>query len=151
MLWNLVSLVTSNHGPKLRAPTVNYNRTLNSKSECYVRITKEHLRCMLLSSNAPRCLWPFALQYFCRIFGWWSKSNGIAPWKRVGLECQLTADLDRDPSLHAFSSYCIGHLPRESKLVENTTLDDRGLEGAFLMSATARQPSGCGVSNSTNP
>ena len=37
-------------------------------------------------------------------------------------------------SLHAFGSYCIGHLPRESKLVENTTLDDRGLEGAFLMS-----------------
>ena len=31
-------------------PTVNYNHTLNSKSECYVRITKEHLRCMLLSS-----------------------------------------------------------------------------------------------------
>ena len=46
--------------------------------------------------------------------------------------CQLTANLDRD--LHAFGSYCIGHLPRESKLVENTTLDDRGLEGAFLMS-----------------
>ena len=45
--------------------------------------------------------------------------------------CQLTANLDRD--LHAFGSYCIGHLPRDSKLVENTTLDDRGLEGAFLM------------------
>ena len=29
-------------------PTVYYNHTLNSKSECYVRITKEHLRCMLL-------------------------------------------------------------------------------------------------------
>ena len=62
-------------------PAVNYNHTLNSKSECYVRITKEHLRCMLLSSNAPRRLWPFALQHFCRIFGWWSKANGIAPWK----------------------------------------------------------------------
>ena len=42
------------------------------------------------------------------------------------------ANLDRD--LHAFGSYCIGHLPRESKLVQNTTLDDRGLEGTFLMS-----------------
>ena len=58
-------------------PTVNYNHTLNSKSECYVRITKEHLRCMLLrvSSNAPRRLWPFALQRFCKIFGWWPKAN----------------------------------------------------------------------------
>jgi len=113
-------------------PTVNYNHTLNSKSECYVRITKEHLRGMLLSSNAPRHLWPFALQHFCRIFGWWPKVNCIAPWKHVGSECQLTANLDRD--LHAFGSYCIGHLPQESKLVENTTLDDRGLEGAFLIS-----------------
>jgi len=54
---------------------VNYNHTLNSKSECYVRITKEHLRCMLLSLNAPRRVWPFALRYFCRIFGWWPHSN----------------------------------------------------------------------------
>ena len=92
-------------------PAVNYNHTLNSKSECYVRITKEHLRCMLLSSNAPRRLWPFALQHFCRIFGWWPRANGSAPWRRVGSECQLTANLDRD--LHAFGSYCIGHLPRE--------------------------------------
>jgi len=113
-------------------PTVNYNHTLNSKSECYVQITKDHLRCMVLSSNAPRRLWPFALQYFCRIIGWWPKANGIAHWKRVGSECQLTANLDRD--LHAFGSYCIGHLPQESKLVENTTLDDRGQEEAFLMS-----------------
>ena len=113
-------------------PAVNYNHTLNSKSECYVRITKEHLRCMLLSSNAPRRLWPFALHHFCRIFGWWPKSDGPAPWTRVGSECQIPANLDRD--LHAFGSYCIGHLPRESKLVANTTLDDRGLEGAFLMS-----------------
>ena len=87
---------------------------------------------MLLSSNAPRRLWPFALQHFRRIFGWWPKANGIVPWKRVGSECQLTANLDR--YLHAVGSYCIGHLPRESKLVENTTLDDRGLEIAFLMS-----------------
>ena len=131
-------------------PTVNYNHTLNSKSECYVRITKEHLRCMLLSSNAPRRLWPFALQHFCRIFGWWPKANGhIAPWKRVGSECQLTAKLDRD--LHAFGSYFIWHLPRESKLVENTSLDDRDLEGAFLMSDHTTPTSGCGVSNSTNP
>ena len=56
-------------------PTVNYNHTLNFQSECYVRITKEHLRCMLLSSNAPKRLWPFALQRFCKIFGWWPKAN----------------------------------------------------------------------------
>ena len=60
-------------------PTVNYNHTLNSESKCYVRITKEHLRC-------------------------------------------------------TFGSYYIGHLPRKSKLVENTTLDDCGLDGAFLVS-----------------
>jgi len=116
----------------LLCPAVNYNHTVNSKSECYVRITTEHLRCMLLSSNAPRRLWPYALQHIFRIFGWWPKVNGITPWKRVGLECQLIANLDRD--LHAFGSYYIWHFPRESKLVENTTFDDRGLEGAFLMS-----------------
>ena len=113
-------------------PTVDYNHTLNSKSESYVRITKEHLRCMLRSSHAPRRLWPFAIQHFCRIFGWWPKANGgAAPWTRVGNECQIPADLDRD--LHAFGCYCVGHLPRESPLVENSALDDRGLEGAFLM------------------
>jgi len=47
------------------------------------------------------------------------------------LGCAPT-NLDRD--LHTFGSYCIGHLTRESKLVENTTLDDRDFEGAFLMS-----------------
>ena len=113
-------------------PTVDYNHTLNSKSESYVRITKEHLRCMLRSSHAPRRLWPFAIQHFCRIFGWWPKANGgAAPWTRVGNECQIPANLDRD--LHAFGCYCVGHLPRESPLVENSALDDRGLEGAFLM------------------
>jgi len=34
-------------------PTVNYNHTLSSESECNVRITKEHLRCILLSTNVP--------------------------------------------------------------------------------------------------
>ena len=113
-------------------PTVNYNHTLNSESECYMRITKEHLRCTPFSSSAPRRLWPFALAHFCRILRWWPKVKDIVPWKRVSSECQLTANLDRD--LHAFGSYCIGHDAQESKLVENTTLDDRGLEGAFLMS-----------------
>jgi len=51
---------------------------------------------MLLSSNAPRRLWLFALQHFCRILGCWPNANGIAPWKCVSLECQLTANLDRD-------------------------------------------------------
>jgi len=82
-------------------PTSNHN----IKSECYVRITKEHLRCMLLSSNAPRHMWPFALQHFCRIFGWWPKTNGVAPWKRISSECQLTLTTALDIFLEKVSSW----------------------------------------------
>ena len=37
-------------------PTENYNQTLNSKSECYVRITKEHLRCIVTQRKWHRTL-----------------------------------------------------------------------------------------------
>jgi len=70
-------------------------------------------------------LWNISVQ----IFGWWPNANDIAPWKCVGSESQLTANLHQE--LHAFGSYYIEHLPRDSKLVEITTLDDRGLEAAF--------------------
>jgi len=76
-------------------PTVNYNHTLNSKSECYVRITKEYLCCMFLSSNAPRRLWPFALQHFCRIFEWWPNHAAAvhdAPSHAASIERRLQVD-----------------------------------------------------------
>jgi hypothetical protein len=53
-------------------PTVDYNHTLNSKAETYVRITKEHMRCLLRSSNAPRRLWPYAVKHFCAMDARWA-------------------------------------------------------------------------------
>jgi hypothetical protein len=125
------------HKGDILCPFVGYNHTLNSKAETYVRITKEHMRCLLRSSNAPRRLWPYAVQHFCRVYGWWSRNKRISapPWTRVRPHCRVKFDRDRD--LRVFGSLCYGHLPKEQRLVENKTMDDRGLECAFLMNDNA--------------
>jgi ribA/ribD-fused uncharacterized protein len=125
------------HKGAILCPSVGYNHTLNSKAETYVRITKEHMRCLLRRSNAPRRLWPYAVQHFCRVYGWWPRNKRVSapPWTRVGPHCRVKFDRDRD--LRVFGSLCYGHLPKEHRLVENKTMDDRGLEGAFLMNDNA--------------
>jgi hypothetical protein len=121
------------HKGAILCPSVGYNYTLNSKAETYVRITKEHMRCLLRRSNAPRRLWLYAVQQFCRVYGWLPRNKRVSapPWTRVGPHCRVKFDRDRD--LRVFGSLCYGHLPKEHRLVENKTMDDRGLEGAFLM------------------
>ena len=81
-----------------------------------------------VTANCTRCF-IVAQRVFCQAV--WSAARCV---RCACLLIPISANVCVDRDLHAFGSYCIGHLPRESKLVENTTLDDRGLEGAFLIS-----------------
>ena len=58
------------HKGAILCPSFGYNHALNSKAETYVRITKEHMCCLLRCSNASRRLWLYAVQHFCRVYGW---------------------------------------------------------------------------------
>jgi len=109
--------------------TAGYNHTMQARAEGAVRITKEHIWCMLKTANMPYKFWPWALTQFCRIYNYWPSKGHAPPWVMLG-DHKFSQSLHRD--LHPFGCYLIGTLPREHPLVTNTTLSDRGLEGAFL-------------------
>ena len=118
------------HGAVMR-PVPAYSHTLNSRAEGAIRITKDHVRCMLKSSNLPRKFWPYALLQFMRMYNHWPGPDNKTGWERLS-SSKLCNDVSRDAI--SFGSLCVGHLPREHPLVkEDTTHADRGLEGAFLM------------------
>jgi len=94
-----------------------------------VRITKEHIRCMLEAANMQHKFWPWAITQFCSIYNYWPCKGHAPPWVMLNNH-RYSQDLDRD--LHPFGCLTIGTLPREHPLVTNVTLSDRGLEGAFL-------------------
>jgi len=110
-------------------PTAGYNHTMQARAENAVRITKEHIRCLLKTANMPHQFWPWALTQFCRIFNYWPSKGHAPPWVMLK-DHRFAQALHRD--LHPFGCYIIGRLPREHPAVTNTTLSDRGLEGAFL-------------------
>jgi len=110
-------------------PTAGYNHTMQARAEGAIRITKEHVRCMLKHSNMPYQFWPWALVQFCRIFNYWPSKGHSPPWIML-LSHRFSQQLHRD--LHPFWCYVIGRLPREHPDVKDTTHSDRGLEGAFL-------------------
>mmetsp|Transcript_30795 Transcript_30795/g.63767 ORF Transcript_30795/g.63767 Transcript_30795/m.63767 type:complete len:332 (+) Transcript_30795:555-1550(+) len=109
--------------------TAGYNHTMQARAEGAVRITKEHIRCLLKTANMPYSFWPWALTQFCRLYNYWPKKGHAPPWVMLAGH-RFSQSLHRD--LHPFGCYIIGKLPREHPLVPNTTLSDRGLEGAFL-------------------
>jgi len=109
--------------------TAGYNHTMQARAEGAVRITKEHIRCLLKTANMPHMFWPWALTQFCRIFNYWPSHGHAPPWVMLDSH-RFSQSIHRD--LHPFGCYIIGQLPREHPLVSNTTLSDRGLEGAFL-------------------
>jgi len=113
----------------IMCPTAGYNHTMQARAENAVRITKEHIRCMLKHANMPHQFWPWALTQFCRIYNYWPSKGHAPPWVLLS-EHRFSQSLHRD--LHPFGCKMIGKLPREHPLVTNTTLSDRGLEGAFL-------------------
>jgi len=109
--------------------TAGYNHTMQARAEGAVRITKEHLRCMLKTANMPYKFWPWALTQFCRVYNYWPCKGHAPPWVMLANH-NFSQDITRD--LHPFGCLIIGTLPREHPLVTNATLSDRGLEGAFL-------------------
>mmetsp|Transcript_30789 Transcript_30789/g.63725 ORF Transcript_30789/g.63725 Transcript_30789/m.63725 type:complete len:429 (+) Transcript_30789:837-2123(+) len=109
--------------------TAGYNHTMQARAENAVRITKEHIRCMLKHANMPFQFWPWALTQFCRVYNYWPSKGHAPPWVMLG-DHRFSQSLHSD--LHPFGCYLIGKLPREHPAVKNTTLSDRGLEGAFL-------------------
>ena len=118
------------HGATLR-PVAAYSHTLNARAEGAIRITKEHVRCMLKTSNLPRKFWPYALLQFMRVWNHWPNAEGNTGWENLP-NTKFCYDLRRD--IIPFGSLCTGHLPREHPLVQqDTTHEDRALEGAFLM------------------
>ena len=102
---------------------------MQARAEGAVRITKEHIRCLLKTANMPYKFWPLALTQFCRMYNYWPCKGHSPPWITLS-DHRYSQRLDHD--LHPFGCYVIGTLPREHPDVVNTTLSDRGLEGAFL-------------------
>ena len=115
-------------------PVAEYTHVQNAKSENAIRISKEHVRCLLRASNLPRTFWPYALRHFLRLRAYWPTDNGNrCAWERLDAAYpnnKLRHTLSKD--LHVFGSYVTGHLPRAHPFVADTTHDDRAVEGVWL-------------------
>eukprot|EP00961_Rhodomonas_salina_P149029 2006185-Rhodomonas_salina.1 len=61
-------------------PTAGYQHMMQARAEGAVRITKEHVRCMLKHSGMPFKFWPWAVVQFCRIFNYWPAKGHTPPW-----------------------------------------------------------------------
>ena len=48
-------------------PVAEYTHVQNARSENAIRVSKEHVRCLLRASNVPRNFWPYALTHFLRL------------------------------------------------------------------------------------
>jgi hypothetical protein len=48
-------------------PVAEYTHVQNAKSENAIRMSKEHVRCLVRDSNLPRTFWPYVLRHFLRL------------------------------------------------------------------------------------
>mmetsp|Transcript_62295 Transcript_62295/g.129224 ORF Transcript_62295/g.129224 Transcript_62295/m.129224 type:complete len:219 (-) Transcript_62295:1635-2291(-) len=64
--------------------TACYNHTMQARAEGAVRITKEHVRCILKTAQMPHRFWPWALTHFCRIYNYWPTKGHAPPWVMLG-------------------------------------------------------------------
>eukprot|EP00961_Rhodomonas_salina_P158522 2133658-Rhodomonas_salina.1 len=64
-------------------PSVAYTHTMQARAEGAVRICKEHVRCLLKSSNALPRFWPFALLHFCWVYNYWLGATTAPPWESM--------------------------------------------------------------------
>ena len=48
-------------------PVEEYTHVQNAQSENAIRVSKEHVRCLLSASNAPRNFWMYTLTPFLRL------------------------------------------------------------------------------------
>jgi hypothetical protein len=112
-------------------PVTHYAHIQNARAENAIRVTKEHIRFLLRTSDLPKIFWTYALTHFLRMCAYWpSDPHNRSAWERIDaispdhkMRHNLVADL------HVFGSYVTGHLPRAHPLVADTTHDDRALEG----------------------
>ena len=111
------------------SPAAASNHTSQARAESAVRVTKEHMRCLMKTANAPPRFWPWALQHFCRIYNHWNVAGRLPPWTRQRGH-EFNQDIERD--IQVWGCYCTGFLPREHPLVVDGTNDDRRVEGVFL-------------------
>jgi len=102
---------------------------MQARAEGAVRITKEHVRCLLKHAHMPYRFWPWALTQFCRVFNYWPSKGHAPPWELLP-DSNFSHSLERD--ITTFGCLAVGVLPREHPDVSDTTHSDRGLEGAFL-------------------
>ena len=115
-------------------PVAHYTHIQNARAENAIRVAKEHVRCLLRASNLPKIFWSFALLHFLRMRAYWpSDPHNRSAWERldaISPDHKMRHDITKD--LHVFGSYVTGHLPRTHPLVDDTTHDDRALEGIWL-------------------
>eukprot|EP00961_Rhodomonas_salina_P153129 2061737-Rhodomonas_salina.2 len=103
---------------------------MQAHAEGAVLICKDHVCCLLKSSNAPARFWPFALLHFCCTYYYWPGAHSPPPWESMD-NSQFDFNMEQD--LHPWGCYVVAKLPKEHPLVSvNTTHADRGIEGAFL-------------------
>eukprot|EP00961_Rhodomonas_salina_P043367 583184-Rhodomonas_salina.2 len=101
--------------------TAGYQHTFQARSEGAIRITKEHVRCMLKHSGLPHKFWPWKVVQFCSMYNYWPTKGHAPPWLLLS-EHSMSQALHCN--LHPFRCYVIGHLPRESPEVADTTHSD---------------------------
>ena len=119
------------HNGAVICPTPAYNHTMNGRIEGAVRISKDHLRCLIKTANAPFRFWPFALKHFLRTYAWWARKHKPPPWVRMPASCQIYRDRDRD--LKVWGCLVTGRIPTEHPIVQvDKTNADRSLQGVFL-------------------
>ncbi len=85
----------------------------NARAEGAIRISKEHVRCLLHGANLSRCFWSDVLCHFCLLYVYCPDVNGLSVWENLdSLQLhQMCHNLVKD--LHVFGSYVTGHLPHE--------------------------------------
>ena len=115
------------HNKATLLPGAAYNHTMVGKVENAVRISKDHLRCLLKHANAPYRFWPYALKHFCRTYNWWARKDKPPPWTRMPQSCRLYHDQGRD--LQVWGCLVTGRIPTEHPLVQiDKTNADRSLQ-----------------------
>eukprot|EP00961_Rhodomonas_salina_P014091 188817-Rhodomonas_salina.3 len=106
-----------------------YNHTSQVCIEGTVRITKEHMHCLLKTANTPARFWPWALEHFCCVYNHWMVADLSQPWNRLAGHdfCQ-----DYELDIQVWGCYCTGFLPHKHQLVVDGTNYDRHIKGVFL-------------------
>ena len=88
-------------------PVSEYTHVQNARSENAIRVSKDHVRCLLRTSNVTRNFLPYDLTHFLRFRVYWSSdSQNHSVWEHLDSSYPTNKnrhDLVKD--LHVFGSY----------------------------------------------